>query len=37
MATLLLTIAILGTRTTIAPLVPAWHSARFQPMKDFEN
>jgi putative ABC transport system permease protein len=32
-ATLLLTILILGTTTTIAAFIPAWRSARLQPMK----
>ena len=32
-ATLLLTISILGTTTTIAALIPAWRSARLQPMR----
>jgi predicted permease len=31
--TLLLAILILGTTTTIAALIPAWRSARLQPMK----
>jgi len=31
--TLLFTIVVLGLTTTAAAIIPAWHSARLQPMK----